>query len=277
MEELQMGDVNVRERLKSDLPWLGAGFGIYLSWWFVTKMGVGVDAHAYWLAARGPLYTGAPATYDAYLYSPLFLQMIRPIAVFDWPVFLAIWMSFAALTFAFLLWPLGWRLAVPYWVMCLPEILTGNINWIFALVVAFGLRQPWLWVFPLITKISPAIGPIWFLARREWRQLGISIAATIFVVGVSFAFDPVGWVDWFKFLFTHFGLTDENVGGVFLPPLIRIPVAVVLTFWAALKRRYWVVPLAMALAAPVFSVAALVIFAGLPRLLGHERSQRFIR
>lgn len=266
-----MAEIDVKARLKSDLPWIGAGFGVYLTYWYLNAFGLGVDAHAYWLAARGPLYTGAPATYDAYLYSPVFVQIVWPIAQLDWPIFLAIWMTVTTVAFIYLLWPLGWRLAVPLFGLCLPEIVTGNINWIFALVVAFGLRRPWLWSIPLLTKIAPAIGPIWFLFRRQWKNLLISVVATIVVISVSFLIDSEAWIDWIRFLNSHLGMTSSAVGGQFGTPMIRIPIAVVLVAWGAWRQRYWTLPAAMFLAAPVFSIAALVVFVGLPRLLVNEK------
>lgn len=164
-----MSQLDLRERVKLDAPWLGAALGIYLAYTYVKNFGLGVDARAYWLAARGPLYSGAPATYDAYLYSPLFVQLIQPLASLDWPIFLSMWMILSASVFVYLLKPLGWRLAVPCFAMCLPEIVSGNVNWLLALVVAFAFRQPWLWAFPFITKITPTLGPLWFLVRREWK------------------------------------------------------------------------------------------------------------
>ena len=75
---------------------------------------------------------------------------------------------------------------------------------------------------------------------------------------------------WIEFLRTHLGSTTGQVGGLSLPPVVRIPAAVVLIVWGALKSKFWTIPVAMALATPVFGAAALVAFAGLPRLLAHE-------
>jgi hypothetical protein len=77
---------------------------------------IGQDAHAYWLTARIPhLYTAPPGTHDAFLYSPAFAQVIRPIAElpFDW--FVAIMIAIDAACYAWLLAPLGWKWAVPLW------------------------------------------------------------------------------------------------------------------------------------------------------------------
>ncbi len=260
----------MRESLKRDLPWIAGIVGVGFSILLVRIDGFGYDSHAYWQAIRGEYYVNAPNTPDAFLYSPAIAQVVWPLAQLPWPVFSGIWMLAAALTLAFLLKPLGWRLAVPLWMLCTPEIILGNIFWLFALVVAFGLRVPALWVFVFLTKISPAIGPIWFAVRREWKNLFVTVMATVGVVTISVLIEPDAWLTWIEFLRTHLGSTTSQVGGLSLPPVVRIPAAVVLIIWGALRTKYWTIPAAMVLATPVFGVAALVAFAGLPRLLDHE-------
>jgi hypothetical protein len=259
--------IDVRARLLTDLPWLcGIGIAGYAAA-IVANDGIGYDCHAYWLAARGDLYTTAPNTSGAYLYSPAFAQAIWPLAQLPWPAFCTVWLAMAGIVIALLLRPLGWRRAVPLWLCCTPEIVNGNVFWLFAVVAAFGLRRPWLWLVPALTKITPALGPVWFLVRREWRQLGISVLATLAVAGVSFAIDPTAWYAWFEFLRSHLGETTMQVGGLFVPPVVRIPLAVLLVAWGAWRDRRWVLPVAMVLANPVFGSAALAVLAGLPILL----------
>lgn len=261
----------MRTRLLRDALWfLGMPLGIYTAFMLVQENGLGLDAHAYWQAARGDYYVNPPATRDAYLYSPAFAQAIWPLALLPWKVFNSLWMLASGLTFAYLLKPLGWQKSIPLWTLCLPEIVAGNVFWMFALVVAFGLRQPGLWAFVFLTKISPAIGPIWFVVRREWKNVGISAAVTSIVVGISFVIDPESWWAWVEFLRTNLGSTNGQVGALSLPPLMRIPAAVVLIVWGAWQTKNWTIPAAMVLATPVFGIAALTVFAGLPRLLESE-------
>lgn len=238
---------------------------------YVAKTGLGYDAHAYWKSVQGEYYVNAPMAQDAFLYSPAFAQLIWPLAQLPWPWFNGIWMLGAAFTFAYVLKPLGWKLAIPMWLICTPEMVMGNVFWLFALVVALGLRYPSSWVFVFLTKITPAIGPIWFAARREWKHCGYAAVTTFVVVGISFAIDPGAWVDWIEFLKSHLGTTTSRPEGVLFPAAVRIPMAVVLIFWGAKKTKYWTIPAAMVLASPVFGIAALTIFAGLPRLLENER------
>ena len=265
-----MAEINVRENLKRDAIWAVALIVLAYSVSLVHEHGFGYDAHAYWNALRGDLYGRAPLEKDAFLYSPVFAQVIWPLAQLPWPAFITVWVIAAGATFAYLLKPLGWRLSVPLWFVCTPEIVTGNVFWLYALVVAFGLRFPALWVFVFLTKISPAIGPIWFAARREWKNLFLTVIVTVLVVGVSVAIEPSAWGEWIEFLRTYLGSTTSQVGARSLPPIVRIPAAVLLVVWGARRNRYWTIPAAMVLATPVFGEIAFVVFAGLPRLKERE-------
>lgn len=262
-----MRQIDVRQRLVNDLPWVcGIGITAYAAV-IVAVDGIGYDAHAYWLTAHGPLYTTGPNTPNAYLYSPAFAQAIWPLAQLPWPVFCALWLGAAGIVLALLLRPLGWRRALPLWLCCTPEVVTGNVFWLFAVVVAFGLRRPWLWAVPALTKVTPALGPVWFAVRREWRRLGISVLVTLVVGALSVALDPAAWQAWLDFLRSYLGSTTAQVGGLFVPPVVRIPVAVGLVAWGAWRDRRWVLPVGMVLANPVFGSTALVVLAGLPLLL----------
>lgn len=257
------------------LTWMA---GLVLTWIMVRLMletRLGQDSHAYWAAWRGDwrseMYDIAPGFVDAYNYSPAFAHLVWPLAQLPWPVFGVLW-SLAALTgLTYLLLPLGWRWTLPLLLCCSQEVLSGNVFWVLALVVAAGLRPTAtsgaLWVFPFLTKVTPALGPIWFAARREWRPFLASAAATAVVVAVSFAIDPDLWRQWLAFVVDNEASTHQ-VGWVLMPPLAyRLPVAVVLTVWGARTDRRWTVPVAMALATPVTGIAAFTVLAAIPRLV----------
>jgi hypothetical protein len=82
-------------------------------------------------------------------------------------------MSGAAL--AWLLAPLPKRFAVPLWLSGLPEIVSGNVYVLIAVCAALGLQHASLWAFPVLTKITPGVGLLWFAVRGEWRSLGIAL------------------------------------------------------------------------------------------------------
>lgn len=259
--------INVRERLPNDVAWI---FGISCTAYTLLSVldrGFGVDAHAYWLAWQGPMYTTAPGTPDAYLYSPTFAQVIWPLAQFPWPAFATIVIVGAALLLAWLLRPLTWRWAVPLWLAGLPEITSGNIFILMATVAVLGFRFPVSWAIPALTKIAPTVGPIWFLVRREWRSLLMTIMGTVGIALASFAISPGLWGQWYEFLAHHLAESTGPIGSPFLPPaVLRIPLGVALVIWGAISNRRWTVPVSMILCSPVLWLGSITLLAAIPRL-----------
>lgn len=258
------------------LAWAGCLIFGWLSVLLVmSDLGFGVDSHAYWSAWQGSMYDAAPATRDAYLYSPAFAQAVWLPAQLPWPAFAAIWVIPSTCTIAWLAAGAGRVWAVPLMLLGTFEILTGNVNWILALVAVFGLRYPGLWSIALLTKITPGLGPVWFLARGEWRKLMWAAAWTAGVVVVSYVVAPGLWTEWFDFLTTHADSATGQVGSGFLPPLtIRLPGIVALVVWGARTNRVWVLPVAMALASPVDGIGQLVVLLALPRLRRSATAER---
>ncbi len=258
----------VGHALAAVVAWLVAALTVNLCVELVRKLGLGWDSHAYWLAWRGPMYDAAPNNVDAFLYSPAFAQLFWPLAQLPWPVACAITVALPGLALGYLLRPLGLFWALPLWTIGLAETLSGNIFWLLALCALWGLNRPWLWAVPALTKVTPALGPIWFAARREWRSLGTSVAATVAVVAVSFAISPDLWAQWFDFLFQHVGTTNAGLGSAWTLPLVaRAPMAVAVVVWGALTNRRWALPVAMMVATPVTSIACWVLLAAIPRLV----------
>jgi hypothetical protein len=242
--------------------WLG---GLYFAanstWFYLTRNWVGMDAHAYWLTgSHQHLYGAAPQSVDAFLYSPAFAQLIWPLTHFPWPVFVALWIVLVSATFAWLLIPLGWRWGVPAFCLCVPEIAVGNVYAFLAAAAVLGMRWPSLWAFPILTKVTPGLGPLWFAFRREWRQLAWAVGGTLALTVVSLSFAPSAWSNWAAFLWSSSG-----GGGLWLP--MRIVAAVTLTIVGARLDKAWLLPVAMLLACPVVAgVSALSILAAMPRL-----------
>jgi hypothetical protein len=237
---------------------------------WLTWQGVppGLDSHAYWAAWSGDMYGRPPNTMDAYLYSPAFAQALWPLAQLPWPVFGVVWAAATVAALIYLLAPLGWRWVAPLLLICSPEVVSGNVFWLLALVAVFGIRHPYLWAFPLLTKLTPGLGPLWFAVRREWRNVAISASATVLVVAVSYALSPNLWVQWVDFLVEHAASSSSRVGATAAPPLlVRLPIALSLLVLTALTDRLWGLPLAMVLVTPVAGIAALTILAAVPRLL----------
>lgn len=256
--------------------WVGAVMSALIAVTVVTGSRFGVDAHAYWAAWRHhALYAIGPRRLDAYPYSPAFAQAIWPATLLPWPAFCTGWTMAVAGAYAWLLSPLESRWRVPLLILCTPDIVAGNVWAFFALVLVFGFRHPGLWAFPLLTKVTPIVGPVWFLARREWRPLAEAIVTTVLVALVSFAVAPSLWGDWASFLL-HPRSTGAVANAPFVRPLfhpptavflaVTMPTAIAITVFAARRDRPWLLPVAMVIATPFFTANAFAVLTAIPRI-----------
>jgi hypothetical protein len=227
-----------------------------------------VDAYAYWATRSGDLYASAEAgRIGAYLYSPVFAQLLWPLVQLPWPVFCALWTAVLCAAY----WALVGRLALPL-LLFIPipfEIVSGNLHLLIAAAIVAGYRWPAAWALPLLTKVTPGIGLLWFGARREWRSLAIALVATGAVVVVSAALAPDAWREWLSLLARDAGAPLDTPGWyVPMPLLLRLPAAAAIVAWGALTNRRWTVPVAVTLALPILWLNGFAVLAAVPALLG---------
>ena len=231
------------------------------------------DLHAYWITRAGVDYASQHAgPAGTYLYSPAFAQAIRPLTILPLPIFAAIWTSIGA---ALLVWLTGRRVLL---VALLPPVLItlvqGQLDIAFAAVAVLGLRWPALWVLPLLTKITPGIGIVWFLVRREWRQLVIALSVTLGVMAISFVLDQGGWASWVAMLLRAEFPNDPRLVYLNVPLTVRLPVALALIVWGARTNRTWTIPVAMTLAMPIVWANSVTILVALIPLLAGAQERR---
>ncbi|WP_210438152.1 glycosyltransferase family 87 protein [Nocardioides xinjiangensis] len=270
-----MANIDLRTSLPLHVTWMLGLTMVWITWTMSASGPPGIDSHAYWSAWTGDsMYDRAPGTLDAYLYSPAFAQLMWPLVHLPWPAFGVLWAIATVAGLVYLFAPMGWRWVPPMLMLCSPEIASGNIFWLLAIAAVLGLRHPSVWAFVLLTKVTPALGPIWFAVRREWRNLAVSAASTVAAIAVSYALAPDLWAQWLAFLADHTSSTDTRVGAPIFPPLIiRLPVALVLLLVTARMDKRWGLPVAMICATPVSGIAAFTMLAALPRLLLAERTE----
>lgn len=223
----------------------------------------GADAHAYWLAVQGPIsYSRGPGHVDAFLYSPIFADVLRPFGLLPWPVFWLFWAALEGLALAWLLKPLPVEWAVPLWLLCTPEWMNGNIYIFLAVAAVVGMRHPAAWIFTVLTKVVSGVGLLWFVARSEWRSLTLAVGSLLALVGISYAVEPDAWLAWAAFLLRSRNATiDGQIGFV-----LRCVLACVLVVFAARGGRPWLVPVAMVIANPIGVLTMLTMLAAIPRL-----------
>lgn len=214
-----------------------------------TRVGPGHDARPYWTALwNAPYATSRVGAHDAYLYSPAFLQLLAPLRALPWQAFVAAWTLVLILATLYLVGPV---LLGPVLLLAAPEILGGNITLLLAAAIVAGFRFSGAWAFPLLTKVTPGLGVLWFVVRREWRPAAIAAATTTGVALLSFVSTPPGeWLAWGRVLAGNAGMPIDS-GSLPVPLLVRLPLAVVLIWWAARSDRRWVLPVACLLALPV--------------------------
>ena len=207
------------------------------------------DLWAYWSTRFGVDYGFTrPGESGAYIYSPAFAHLISPLTSLPLPVFTAIWTAMLA---AILYWITGWRaFFIGLFAPVLMSIAIGQTDLLMAAAILLGFRWPAAWFLPIVTKLTPGVGLVWFAVRREWRSLAIALGATIGLAAISVAIDPMAWTGWFGMLAR---LDFPNPGhGVYLPvPVwIRLPIVAAFIAWGARTDRRWVLPVGVCLSLP---------------------------
>jgi hypothetical protein len=255
----------VRDRLLRDGFLILAVVFVALRLFAIDPWADSVDAYAYWTTRDGDFYDAAQTgRIGAYLYSPAFAQALAPLVALPLAVFGALW---TAINFAALWWLLR-RWALPS-LLFLPipfEIISGNVHLLYAVAIVAGFRYPATWTLLLLTKITPGIGLLWFLVRREWRALAIALGVTVAIVALSFALDRAAWEQWVAILRADIagaGQGTLQTPGWYLavPLLPRLVVAAVITVVAGLTDRRWLVPFAAVIALPVVWLNGLAVLA----------------
>ena len=219
-------------------------------------MGPGQDARAYWAAPLDdPYVPGSVGQESAYLYSPAFLVAMSPLRALPWALFVAVWTSLLLVVLYRLTGPL---LFLPILLLTLPEIWGGNITILLAAAIVVGLARPAAWAFPALTKVTPAIGLLWFAFRRQWSQLAAALLATAAIIGLTAIVTPGLWAEWMALLGSSTGSSTVH-GSVPIPLIWRLPLAVVVIAWAARSDRLWLLPVGVLLAMPVIWWGSLAI------------------
>ncbi|WP_181884820.1 glycosyltransferase family 87 protein [Arthrobacter sp. RT-1] len=246
------------------LTWLLGAFMVGHKTWLVVSTGwYGWDAHAYWLAARGDLsYSRPGGEIDAYLYSPAFATVIRPIALLDWQIFFVFWVILQASVLVWLLMPLKMRWSVPLFLASVPELINGNIFILLAACAVLGLTRPRVYCIALLTKITAAVGLLWFAGRRQWAQLIKSLSMAAIVAFTSYLLSPGEWQTWLRFLLGHRDETPDGFAGL----VIRCLVATAVVLFGARTGWAWLIAPAMVIASPIFDLPVLTLLTAIPRL-----------
>lgn len=238
---------------------------------------LGFDAYAYWSIDPLDPYRVGVGGLGAFNYSPVIARLFQPFGLLDWLSFLWIWL---ALLLGTVIW-LGERGHRVLWLLAFPpvalELYHGNVHLFLAAAIALGFRYPWTWAFVVLTKVTPGVGLVWFLVRREWRSLAIAVGATALIAGVSFALDRPSWEGWIALLRTTPAGGSVAQFQIPIPLVVRLPASLALVAWGGLTNRRWTVPLAATLALPVLWVSGFAICAAAVRRPGSSMGAHPVR
>lgn len=276
LRRIAVGRVPPLARLETP-PWFGVAVAL-AAWALVVVFsepwgrlwGTGQDARCYWQATLADPYLHSDWNDPiAYVYSPAFLQLVSPLTALPWQAFMAAWTAILIATVRFLTGPrlLAAGLLFPFAAM---EVAGGNVSLLLAAAIVIGFRWPAAWAIVLLTKITPGIGLLWFIVRREWRQLAIALGATAAIVALSFAILPDQWRTWIDVVIRNAAAGKSGTWASLPIPLwIRLPAAVALVVWGARTDRRWTIPVASMLALPAVWYGGLsMLLAVIPLLPG---------
>lgn len=219
------------------------------------------DAAGIYQAVRGDLYAVPWLEHGAYAYSPVFAQAIAPLTVLPWEAFWVVWVMFQVAILLVVARPIpaALLLVLPWFPFAghpnpvQGTIANGNPQLIMAGAIVLAYRYPAAWAMPLLMKVTPGIGLVWYAVRRDWRSLAIALGATVAIAAISLAFTPELWAQWFGLLRQATGADARAVEIIYVPLFVRLPVAATLIVWGARNNQYWTVPIGAMLALPAIA------------------------
>ena len=223
-----------------------------------------VDAYVYWSTDLTTAYAAESTSGDqTYQYPPPLAQALAPLKLLPFAAFQTIWMAFQVIVLGWLVGPLlAVILVLVPFTNVLAELVIGNIHTLIAASIVVGLRWPAAWAFPLLTKVTPGIGLVWFVARREWRPAAVALGTTIAILLVSFALAAGPWFDWVVWILTR---PDPPANPHQLlpwaPMWARLVASAGIVIVAAARDWRWLLPFAVWLALPIIWYNSLVVLA----------------
>lgn len=228
------------------------------------------DAVGWWNDPLPNTYVGEHyASGVGFYFSPPIAFAFYPLTLLPWPVFSAVWTGIMLTALGVLagryaaLW-----IFVPFvwW-----EISASNVALLIALAVVVGMRWPAAWSFVLLTKMTPGVGLLWFVVRREWTPLLVALATTLGIAALTFVLAPTLWFQWGTLMAATVGESGPGYFTVPIPLVARLVVACLVVTWGALTDRPWTVVLAAVLGTPVLWLNALAGLVGVVPLLADPK------
>lgn len=234
---------------------------------YVARDYLGWDAHAYWLTAHhDQLYGKAPGQPGAFLYSPVFAQVVHPVAAaLPSDVFEIAWVVAEAAAFGWLLWRCPWKWALPLAAVAANEVALGNIVGFLTVAWVLSSTRPGLWargLWALAYLTKPPLAAVALLdrlGRRDVRGALAPVLVAAALAAVSVVFTPGLWSSWWRVL------TSSNPQSLFVAAHV-LP-GLLLAAVGGRRGWWWAGPVALVLATPFMAgPQPLAYLCALPRL-----------
>ncbi|MFL5681212.1 MAG: glycosyltransferase 87 family protein [Chloroflexota bacterium] len=226
---------------------------------------VGFDAAATYMLDFSNLYGIGYMDLGSFRYTPAYAQAFGWVHVLPWELFATLWIGAAFAILAW--WGRWWVLALVAFPPVALELYHGNVHLFMAAAMVIGFRYPSAWAFPLLAKVTPGIGLLWFVGRRDWRSLAIAVATTAAIVAVSFLVAPDLWRQWLDTMRDSLSFVPPRRYPIDIPFTVRAPIAAAVALWGGWTNRRWTVPVAATLALPIVWVHGLAMLVAVIPLL----------
>ncbi|MDQ2966378.1 MAG: DUF2029 domain-containing protein [Chloroflexota bacterium] len=247
----------------------------YLALTYWPRLPMFGDALSWWTISTNDLYGAATRSmieWGAFRYSPIVGQVFAPLSSLPWLAY--VWLLTTVQVA--LIVAMGRR---RWWLVLifpgtLLELWAGNIHLALAAITVFGTRWPALWAGAVLTKITPGVGIVWFLVRREWRKAAIAVGCTAALAVAGILIAPNLWAEWARALGVMSGLQSFSP---FPPLVVRLPFAIAAIAWGARTDRLWLLPVGVFLALPTIYPSGAAVLAGSVALWGRGRDVNPLR
>ena len=227
--------------------------------------GPGFDFYAYWAVNPADPYA-VHEGFGAFHYTPPLVWFAAPLRLFSWP--LAYWIYFGILMLVLVWLARDWALAWLAFPPVASELYHGNIHLLIAAALVLSLRYPVAYLFLALSKVSPGVTALWYLARREWRNFAIAVGGAAIVAAIAFVVAPDLWFEWLTHL-SSYATQAQNL--IAIPLLIRLPIAALLVIVAARTDRPWILAPAVVLSLPLLWVHGLAVLVAITPLVRLSR------
>jgi Glycosyltransferase family 87 len=245
----------------------GALAGIYVLWLHLTTDPLN-DAQAYYWAG-GRLNAGLPlyppdqsvATPLGYPYPPLLAILFRPLALLPFEAAAAIWEVVVIASFVLTVWWIGPRRRETWLalgILALPIawcLVIGQAQVLLTLFTAIG--APWSIALATNIKLFPAAIALWWIGRRDWRNLGLFVATIAGLALLQLVLAPQASLDYFTAISLKQVGAIRNISPYAISPLL----------WGALVIAGVAVVLRLAPTRWGWPAAVVLSVVGTPRLL----------